>query len=98
MNMYESNRIKRKKCIFDDFFFHLFMYAIMYDIEVNAMPIVMNDVEDKSSWEVKIEYACHVIQMHDLKFILQDKKMEKCAPLCPCKVGPSDWVFLRSKP
>ena len=45
----------------------------------------------------KIEYAWYIIRMHGLKFILQDKK-KKNAPLCLSKVGPSGWLFLRSKP
>ena len=57
--------------------------------EVNAMYVAMNDVKEEDTWGQKIEYAWYVIQMHDLKFILQDKKKKKNAPLCPRKVGPS---------
>ena len=50
------------------------MYAIMYDTEVNAMHVAMNDVEEKDIGAKKKEYVWYVIWMHDLKFILQDKK------------------------
>ena len=65
------------------------MYATMCDEEENAMHVAMNDMEEGNSRELKVEYAWHVMQMHDLKFKLQDKRKKKYAPLCLSKVGPS---------
>ena len=52
----------------------------MCDEEENAMYVAMNDVEEGNSRELKVEYAWYVMQMHDLKFKLQDKRKEKYAP------------------
>ena len=74
------------------------MYAIICDEEENPMHVAMNDVEEGNLRELKVEYAWHVMQMHDLIFKLPDKRKKKYAPFCLNRVGPNGGVLARLEP